>query len=122
MVLVVLALVIHYLFILGGAPIEIRWRLLNIFVSTLAAAILTFLGGIYDCFFLGDQLPRRGKKRGLFTLWVKVNADNWSTFLFAKHDNRGSFSRPYGKSYRFIDEITVIPNFLLHIVWKRIYC
>jgi hypothetical protein len=31
MVLIVLALVMHYLFIIGGAPIEIRWGFFNIF-------------------------------------------------------------------------------------------
>lgn len=46
MVLVVLALVMHYLFIIGGAPVEIRWGFFNIFVSTFAAALLTFLGGV----------------------------------------------------------------------------
>ena len=46
MVLIVLALVMHYLFIIGGAPVEIRWGFFNIFVSTFAAALLTFLGGV----------------------------------------------------------------------------
>jgi hypothetical protein len=31
MVLIVLALVMHYLFIIGGAPIGIRWGFFNIF-------------------------------------------------------------------------------------------
>jgi hypothetical protein len=51
-----------------------------------------------------------------------VNVDDWRTFLFAKHNNRGSFNRPYGKGYRFIDEIAVIPDFLLYVVWECVYC
>jgi hypothetical protein len=43
---VVIALVMYYLFIIVGAPIEIRWGFFNISVSTFAAALLTFLGGV----------------------------------------------------------------------------
>ena len=44
--LVVIYLGAHYIFILKDAPIETQWGFFNIFVSTFAAALLTFFGGV----------------------------------------------------------------------------
>jgi hypothetical protein len=36
-------------------------------------------------------------QEGLSALCVEVDVNDWGTFLLAEHDERDSFSRPYGE-------------------------
>lgn len=68
-VLVVIYVGAHFIFILKDAPIETRWGFFNIFVSTFAAALLTFFGGIL-LFDYQSQVTNAAKKRLLSSLLV----------------------------------------------------
>ena len=68
-VLVVIYLGAHYVFIMKDAPIETRWGFFNIFVSTFAAALLTFFGGIL-LFDYQSKVTNAAKKRLLSSLLV----------------------------------------------------
>ena len=48
---------------------------------------------------------------GLSTLCVEVDVNDRGAFLFAEHDERDSFSRPYGEGYGLVEEVVVVRDF-----------
>src|SRR5829696_3931936 len=58
---------------------------------------------------------------GLSTLCVEVDVNDRGAFLFAEHDERDSFSRPYGECYRLVEEVVVVRDFLLNVLRERVY-
>ena len=60
-------------------------------------------------------------QEGLSALCVEVDVNDWGAFLFAEHDNRGSFSWPYGEGYGLVEEVVVVRHFLLQVFWERVY-
>jgi hypothetical protein len=60
-------------------------------------------------------------QEGLSVLCVEVYVNDRGAFLFAEHDERDSFGRPYGKGYGLVEEVVVVRDFSLCVVRKRVY-
>jgi hypothetical protein len=60
-------------------------------------------------------------QESLPALCVEVDVNDRGAFLFAEHDERDSLSRPYGEGYGLVEEVVVVRDFLLQVIWERVY-
>lgn len=102
-VLVIVGVAMHYLFVLGGAPPGIRWGFVNIFVSTAASLILTFLAGV----LLFDYQRRVTAAEGARLLGSLLVSELSETIATLDHSN--------SVEIRLADDPTAVKLVIVHL-------